>query len=86
MKKRIPSKVIEVCDLCQRATAVLTKCESCDRTYCFLCEAIICGCIVKPDICKTCGGNDAILAVVEKYAKPLARIVAQRSVGIKAAR
>ena len=86
MKVKVPSKTVEVCDRCKRARdgGLLTVCVMCGREYCYACEAIMCGCVHQPDLCRDCGETDAAKAVVEKYAKRLARIVRQRVDALKA--
>ena len=86
MKIRVPSKTVEACDRCKRecAGSLLTTCIMCGREYCGTCEAIMCGCVHQPHLCRDCGETDGAKAVVEKYATRLARIVRQRVNALKA--
>jgi hypothetical protein len=87
MKIKVPSKTVEVCDICQRQTGgVLTKCVVCYKEYCHLCEAIMAGCVHQPDVCKECAEHPKVKAVVERYAPLLVKLLKQRDRALKAQR
>lgn len=80
MKKRIPGKIIEVCDICERETAgcVLVRCIVCRKQYCITCEAIMVGCVHKPELCRECGRLDKVKAVIDRFVKPLLAVLDRR--------
>lgn len=84
MIKKIPAKTVEVCDLCshQAPAGCLTKCVICQKDYCHTCEAIMCGCIHQPQICKKCAGNDKVIELVGKFAHPLLLVLNKRDKGL----
>lgn len=68
------------CDICQRPTSgLLYKCACCGKEYCSTCEAIVCGCIHQPDICKSCGEIEGVKMAIEKYVNPLVKILSRRN-------
>ncbi len=84
MKLKIPAKTIEVCDVCQRENSSwLTDCTVCVKKYCLLCRAIIAGCVHEVDICKRCGDLDEVREVVDKFVKPLLKVLDERSKALK---
>lgn len=78
MKIKVPSKTVEACDICKRETAVLTACLVCGKEHCWICRAIMAGCIVQPDVCKECGDMEAVIKIVDRFTKPLAATVVKR--------
>jgi hypothetical protein len=68
MKKTKPATEIELCDICQRETALLDTCPVCKSRYCLTCRAIIPGCIHTVEVCRKCGHKDDVLAVVMAHA------------------
>lgn len=78
MKVEIPSKFVNACDICQNQNLYLKKCIVCGKEYCFICEAVIPGCMHPPDICKDCGKDEKVQFVVHKYAKNIFDIVNYR--------
>lgn len=87
MKIKIPAKEIEACDICGRdGNGCLTTCVVCGKRYCFrICEAIMVGCVHQPNVCKECGRNEKVEAVVEQYAKPLWALLKKRDAAMKRA-
>jgi hypothetical protein len=83
MKVEIPSKVIEVCDICHCDKSVYEKCVVCGRQYCMICRAIMPGCIRQPDVCSECGETESVIAVVNKFVKPLVSILERRNIALK---
>lgn len=83
MKKEIPSRIIEVCDICNREEKILYKCIVCGKDYCMLCEAIIAGCIHKVTICKNCSKDEYVKEVISKYAKMLSFVLDDRDKELK---
>lgn len=83
MKKKIPSKTIEVCDLCGReSSGLFTECVVCEKDYCCICEGIIGGCIHMPDVCKECSRRDDVREVVDEFAGQLSPILEQRELAL----
>ena len=84
MKIKVPSKTVEACDICERPVGggLLTKCVVCGKEYCSTCEAIMCGCIHQPDVCKKCADHDAVKATVDKFAGPLMAVLKQRNAAL----
>jgi UDP-2,3-diacylglucosamine pyrophosphatase LpxH len=85
MKIKIPAKTVEACDVCKRESSWLTKCKVCARDYCHTCEAIICGCVHQPDICKECADKEKVRAVVEKFVKPISALLKKRDTAMRRA-
>lgn len=88
MKIKVPSKTVEACDICERqcAGSLLTKCVICGKEYCHICEAIMCGCIHQPDVCKKCAAHDAVKATVERFAPLLTGLLKRRNKALAAHR
>lgn len=80
---KVPSKTIEVCDFCRRESSVLNECACCGRDYCTICEAIICGCVDQPQVCKQCGKNEEVVKVVLRFAKPILAVLQKRQTALK---
>ena len=72
---------MEVCDICRR-DYVLTTCRVCGRQFCLMCDALIPGCWVKPEVCKLCGKREDVQAVVQRYAKRITPIIKQRETAL----
>ena len=83
MKIKVPTKEIEVCDICQRETGTLTKCVRCGVDYCHICEAILWGCIHRPDLCRKCADIDSVVAVIKKYTQPLRTVLRARDAALR---
>lgn len=90
MKIKIPAKVVEACDICKRDCSFipLEKCMVCDADYCHTCEAIICGCIHQPNVCKVCANSDSkrgqrVRAVIEKFTTPLLAVLKKRDTALR---
>lgn len=82
----IPSKTVVVCDFCKRTSPVFDKCVRCNRLYCHTCEAIMCGCIHQPMICKDCGDKPSVVKVVERFAAPLKALLKKRDAALRRAK
>ncbi len=80
MKVKIPSKTVEVCDLCRREipSGCWSKCIICKKEYCRTCEAIIGGCIHQPKLCRECSKRDAVYDVVQRFASRIQRVLDDR--------
>ena len=74
MKIKIPSKTVEVCDLCQRETGVLTKCVICGKQYCYMCHPYLPGCMIEPHVCKKCDDRKDVQKVVQRYSHDFVKI------------
>lgn len=85
MKLKIPATTVEACDICGQAKGggLLTRCVVCRKEYCYTCEAIMCGCIHQPEICKPCGENAKVRAVVDRFTKPLMDILRKRDAAMR---
>jgi hypothetical protein len=81
MKIKVPSKTVEVCDICKRE-GVLETCLICDKQYCLLCDCYLPGCMIRPDVCNKCDDREDVKAVVEKYSKDFVRIDKLRDVAL----
>lgn len=68
MKKNVPAKEVEFCDFCLREMDYLVTCKACGARHCLSCRAIIAGCIHQVDVCRSCGENAQVLAIVFKHA------------------
>lgn len=84
MKIKVPSKTVEVCDVCSREVSgcLLTRCLVCTREFCYICRGIICGCIHEVDVCKNCDDDERVRGVVSKFAKPLSQILKKRDAAL----
>lgn len=80
MKVTVPSRTVEACDICHRQLGggLLTKCIVCGKEYCHTCEAIICGCVHRPDLCKKCAEHESVREVVGNFSKPLSDVLKLR--------
>jgi hypothetical protein len=84
MKIKVPSKTIEVCDFCKRdGHGCLTRCVICGKDYCHSCEAMICGCIHQPEICKSCGENEGVKDVILIFAGKLKKLLHKRDYAMR---
>ena len=85
MKIKIPAKTVEACDICgdPKGGGLLTKCVICGKEYCYTCEAIMCGCIHQPQICKKCGDNEKVKATVDRFAKPIMAVLRKRDTAMR---
>lgn len=80
MKTRVPSRLVECCDICLReAHGLLDKCEVCGKEYCPTCRAIMPGCIRQPDVCKTCGNLEDVERTVDALTPEIATILKKRT-------
>lgn len=86
MKIKVPSKTVEACDICGRQNSLLDECEVCKREYCFTCEAIICGCVHQPDVCRECAESDKVRAVILRFVKPLVDVLKKRTAALRRVR
>lgn len=88
MKIKIPARTVEACDICsnEKPSSLLTKCLVCGKVYCHMCEAIICGCIHQPDVCKTCGAFDSVRAIVNRFVNPLQALLLKRDAALRRVR
>ena len=77
MKTTIPERVVELCDICKREGHLMT-CKACGKMYCFMCDAIVTGCIHKMDICLKCGSDERVNAIAEKYAPLILSVLKNR--------
>ncbi len=81
MKITVPSKEAEACDICEHTMSsrgLLTKCVVCSRDYCHICEAIMCGCMVQPQVCRKCAEIEGVKLVVQDFAVPITALLKQR--------
>lgn len=85
-KKRVPSKEVEVCDICGRELGLLEKCVVCGQEYCHMCKAIVMGCVHRVQACKECGYQAAVLEVVRYFVKPLRKILERRDEALRSLR
>lgn len=85
MKIKLAAKTVEACDICERqyAGSLLTKCIICKKEYCHCCEAIMCGCIHQPQICKKCGDNEKVRATVDRFADPIVAVLRKRDTALR---
>lgn len=82
MEKKI-TKVAKICDVCHREVGWLDKCIVCGKDYCVTCDAIMSGCIVKPDCCRECAKREDVKKIVYHFAKPIVDILKQRDSKLK---
>jgi hypothetical protein len=82
-KQVIPARQVETCDLCNRESTSLTACLVCGREYCFLCEGLISGCIVMPDICRNCARHEPVAKTVLKFSPKIKAVFRLRDRAIK---
>lgn len=83
MKVTVPAKEIELCDVCHRDSSWLVTCLFCGNRYCLTCEAIISGCIHKVRVCRKCGENETVLAIVEKHAPLIRSVLEARDIELR---
>lgn len=81
MKITVPEKEVEVCDICQREGCLQT-CIHCDGRYCLTCNGIMPGCIHKVDVCRKCGKNGIVQAIVEKHVPAITAVLNTRDTEI----
>jgi len=85
MKKMVPAKTVEVCDLCQRdANLPLTECVVCGKEHCYMCRAVVCGCGIDPEVCRECGRDEKVIDIVSGYSDSLFSIVRDRRAALAA--
>ena len=82
MRKTIPEKTVEVCDLCGR-DACLRTCQVCGRQLCLVCEGTVAGSWGFLDICRDCSDLDDVRALCAKYADKLTPIFQQRQEALR---
>lgn len=85
MKKTLPPREVELCDCCNREMGYLETCKFCGGRYCLSCRALIPGCIHQVDVCRNCGEEPALVAVVEKYAPLIKSVLEARDIEISEA-
>lgn len=85
MKRKVPAKTIDVCDICERETGLLETCLICGKQYCTLCDSFLPGCMIHPNVCKKCDDRDDVKKIVERYSKDFVRISKLRDAALKRA-
>jgi len=84
MKIKIPSKTIEVCDICEKqSSAGFENCLVCNKQFCWTCRAILVGCMLSPLVCKKCGDREDVIEIVKIYARDFLAFDIARSKALK---
>ncbi len=78
-----PERVVEVCDICH-GEGFLKTCPVCGKQFCLVCEGIMAGCWVGPDVCQRCSRRSDVREAVELYAKRITPIIRERTAALKA--
>lgn len=85
MKKTIPAKEIEVCDICHREDT-LSECQACGIQHCYGCRGIVPGCIHDMYVCKLCEKKESVIAISKKYVPHLLGVLKKRILELRALR
>jgi len=87
MKITLPSKEIEVCDICQptKENQILYTCIFCRKRYWLSCKGGVVGAIKQPDICMNCEEDDNLIHIVERHAPLIKEAIERRDNEIKSA-
>jgi hypothetical protein len=83
MKKKVPAKTVDVCDVCHRESGFIETCIVCGGEYCISCRAIMCGCVHEVDACLDCGKLPIVQDVVERYVPRLMKVLNLREEALK---
>ena len=83
MKKTIPRRTAEVCDLCQNEHTYLQRCPVCNREFCLACQGLVGGCWVSLAVCRECSKRDDVKRVSDRYAAEITPIIKRRLRALK---
>ena len=83
MKKKLPARMVDCCDVCNRQDSLLRKCLVCGGDYCWICNAVICGCVSSPDVCLPCGQRNDVNAICDRFAPRFAKVQNDRNEVLK---
>lgn len=81
MKRTIPAKTVEVCDICHREIVgeIASTCVVCGREHCYTCRGILCGCMVEAPVCHECSGREDVRQIVGRCADKIVPLVKKRN-------
>ena len=79
MKKTIPEREIEVCDVCEKNERCHLRCICCGGMYCDRCEALIGGRVTQTRVCKKCGDRKGVQVIVQSYGVNFTRLLDARA-------